>query len=109
MARQRFHLALYPLAQTAFDRARSASKLTEHAILGAAGLYPQGWAPARALGQGALLAPDDPPPGAGDKTALEQRAELAQIAQTACTALTCAAPCAVQQSLWRSLFEADLA
>lgn len=109
MARQRFHLALYPLAQTPFDRARSASKLTEHAILGAAGMYPQGWRPAQSLGKGALLAPDDPADwGDAIEFALEQRAELAQIAQTACAALTCAASCAMQQSLWRSLFGPDL-
>lgn len=60
LARQRFHLALYPLAQTRFDRARSANKLLEHAIVGAAGLYPQAWAMADRLGDAALRAPDDP-------------------------------------------------
>jgi hypothetical protein len=34
----RFHLALYPLAPTPFNRARSANKLYEHAIVGAASL-----------------------------------------------------------------------
>jgi hypothetical protein len=34
----RFHLALYPLADTAFNRARSANKLFEHALVGAASL-----------------------------------------------------------------------
>lgn len=34
----RFHLALYPLAPTAFNAARSANKLYEHALVGAASL-----------------------------------------------------------------------
>lgn len=34
----RFHLALYPLRDTAFNRARSASKFYEHALVGAASL-----------------------------------------------------------------------
>jgi hypothetical protein len=34
----RFHLAIYPLAATVFNNARSASKLYEHAIVGAASL-----------------------------------------------------------------------
>jgi hypothetical protein len=34
----RFHLALYPLRDTAFNRARSASKFHEHALIGAASL-----------------------------------------------------------------------
>jgi hypothetical protein len=38
LPRMRFHLALYPLAPTAFNRARSANKLYEHAIVGAASL-----------------------------------------------------------------------
>ena len=38
LPRMRFHLALYPLRDTAFNRARSANKLYEHAIVGAASL-----------------------------------------------------------------------
>ena len=34
----RFHLAIYPLAETAFNRARSANKLYENALTGAASL-----------------------------------------------------------------------
>jgi hypothetical protein len=60
LPRQRFHLALYPLAPTPFDRARSANKLIEHGIVGAVGLYPEDWGPAALLGDGAILAPNDP-------------------------------------------------
>ncbi len=38
LPRMRYHLALYPLAETAFNRARSANKLFEHALTGAASL-----------------------------------------------------------------------
>jgi hypothetical protein len=38
LPRMRFHLALYPLADTPFNRARSANKLYEHALAGAASL-----------------------------------------------------------------------
>jgi len=38
LPKMRFHLALYPLAPTAFNNARSANKLFEHAIVGAASL-----------------------------------------------------------------------
>ncbi len=38
LPRMRYHLALYPLADTAFNRARSANKLFEHALTGAASL-----------------------------------------------------------------------
>jgi hypothetical protein len=38
LPRMRFHLALYPLADTPFSRARSANKLYEHALTGAASL-----------------------------------------------------------------------
>ncbi|PXA83371.1 hypothetical protein DMC47_43745 [Nostoc sp. 3335mG] len=60
LPRQRFHLALYPLAPTAFDRARSCNKLLEHAIVGAAGIYPEDFPPATMLSDGAILAPSDP-------------------------------------------------
>jgi len=109
MARQRFHLALYPLAQTVFDRARSASKLCEHAILGAVGLYPQGWSPAQILGPAALLAPDDPEDWACAIDAiLANPANLVNLAENAAQTLTCINPCAVQQTLWRSLISLDV-
>lgn len=38
IARQRFHLALYPLRPTKFNNARSANKVFEHAVTGAASL-----------------------------------------------------------------------
>jgi hypothetical protein len=38
LRRMRFHLALYPLQRTPFNAARSANKLFEHAIVGAASL-----------------------------------------------------------------------
>jgi hypothetical protein len=38
LPRMRFHLALYPLEDTAFNRARSANKLFEQALVGAASL-----------------------------------------------------------------------
>jgi len=109
MARQRFHLALYPLAQTAFDRARSASKLSEHAILGAVGLYPEGWAPARVLTSGALFAPEDPAAWeAAIHSAITARARLPQLAENAAQTLTCINPCAVQHSLWTTLLSLDV-
>jgi hypothetical protein len=56
------HVALYPLPDTPFARARSANKLIEHAVMGAAPLYPERWGPGRAAAaEGAGLAlPDDP-------------------------------------------------
>jgi hypothetical protein len=111
MARQRFHLALYPLAQTPFDRARSASKITEHAILGAAALYPESWQPAQdAIAQSAALpAPDDPAQWRDAITAaIAQRAALGKIAERAAQRLACQHPAAVQQALWGSLLELDI-
>lgn len=57
LAGLRAHLALYPLAETAFARARSSNKLIEHALVGAAPLYSGGWPRARlAASEGAGLA-----------------------------------------------------
>ena len=38
LSKMRFHLAIYPLAPTAFNKARSANKLYEHMLVGAASL-----------------------------------------------------------------------
>lgn len=111
MAGQRFHLALYPLGQTAFDRARSASKLTEHAIVGAVGLYPAGWAPAGLLAGagGALLAPDDPSAwGPALESAIAARGDLAQLARNAARTLACIHFGGMQQSLWSKTLSLDV-
>ncbi|NOW44557.1 hypothetical protein FHW96_000699 [Novosphingobium sp. SG751A] len=103
MARNRFHLALYPLTQTAFDRARSASKLTEHAIMGAAGLYPQGWPPAQGH-EGALMAPDRPEEwGETITQCIHRRYELQWIAQSFSKSLPCVQRFAVQQEMWQRI------
>lgn len=56
LAKQRFHLALYPMSPSPFDQARSANKIAEHAIVGAAAIYPADWAEARRLAPAALFA-----------------------------------------------------
>ncbi len=50
LPRMRFHLALYPLADTPFNRARSANKLYEHALTGAASLMSPNPALSAAIG-----------------------------------------------------------
>ena len=52
LARRRFHLALYPLMDTEFNRARSLNKLIEHAVVGAAPLYSRSWGEAWRAGEG---------------------------------------------------------
>jgi hypothetical protein len=46
LAERRFHLALYPLMDTPFNRARSLNKLIEHGVAGAAAVYSRNWAEA---------------------------------------------------------------
>jgi len=43
LAGRRFHLALYPLMDTPFNRARSVNKLIEHGVVGAAAIYSRCW------------------------------------------------------------------
>ncbi|MEM7743255.1 MAG: hypothetical protein AAF409_06040 [Pseudomonadota bacterium] len=49
---RRFHIALYPLLDTPFNRARSPNKLIEHAVVGAAPFYSSTWAEARRVPDG---------------------------------------------------------
>lgn len=88
LLRQRFHLALYPLLPTGFERARSANKLIEHAIVGAAGVYAEGWEHAARLRGAALVAPADPADW-GETLAriLADRARLPALAARAAEAL----------------------
>lgn len=52
IAGRRFHIALYPLMETPFNRARAPNKLIEHAVVGAAPLYSRSWAEARRVASG---------------------------------------------------------
>lgn len=106
LARRRFHLALYPLAASRFDAARSSNKLYEHAIAGAVGVYPQRWPPAQALGDdGALFAPADPAEwGLALAEAIGRRDELKRLAAGAADALARQAPQLMQQNVWRAFF-----
>jgi hypothetical protein len=107
LPRQRFHLALYPLAQTPFDRARSANKLIEHAIVGAVGVYPGDWAPAGTMGSGALLAPSDPAAWHDVLIdAIERRDEIAGTAALAAASVPAINDPVAQRRFWaRVLFE----
>ncbi len=49
LPRQRYHLALYPLRNTAFNRARSLNKLMEHTVAGAVGIYGADWSHAELI------------------------------------------------------------
>jgi hypothetical protein len=82
---QRFHIGLYPLTDTPFDRARSANKLIEHGIVGAVGVYPGDWPPARRMGTGAIIAPDAP--GDWFETIAGAVDDLPQLGSTAGAAL----------------------
>lgn len=104
LAEQRFHLALYPLLDEPFDRARSNAKLWEHAQVGAVGLYPADWAPAAALGGGALRAAPHPDAWHAAIThAIATGSALEQSAQVASSRLSRCKVCAMQQSLWTDL------
>ncbi len=108
LAGMRRHIALYPLAQGPFAAARSANKLIELALMGAAPLYPARWPQgAAAAAEGAGLAlPDDP--GAWFEAILAlaadpgRRRALAEGAQRLARRLNDPAP---QRALWRRLLE----
>jgi hypothetical protein len=104
LARQRYHVALYPLDGQRFDSARSMNKLIEHGIVGAVGMYPRGWATARCLNGAAIEAPDDP----GDwepvlERTIREAHRLADISGRAATALTPYTDPAIQCRLWGEL------
>lgn len=110
LAGRRFHLALYPLLDTPFNRARSVNKVIEHAVVGAAPIYSATWREGqRAAGHGAgILAPNDPKAwvqsilGLLDDRPTMRR--LAQACQTYAATLNTAAP---QRALWRDLLNLD--
>lgn len=106
LARQRYHLALYPLEATRFDRARSSNKLLEHCVVGAVGVYPCDWAPAAALGEAAILAPSDPRLWYDDlRRAASDRINLRRRGQAAVDALASRFNPSTQRRFWRDIFD----
>lgn len=101
LARQRFHLALYPLEPVRFDAARSPNKMVEHAVVGAVGMYPQDWPTAQLAGGGCLTAPADPADwGHVLKQTVAERASLAALARQARRSMTVHHDRAAQRALW---------
>ncbi len=104
LGRNRFHLGLYPLMDTPFDRARSVNKLIEHAIVGAVGLYPHDWDGAALQPGGVLTAPPAPAQwGDALAQALASRATLAERAARANAAWPALNNWRQQRRLWAGL------
>ena len=62
IAQRRFHIAVYPLLDTPFNRGRSVNKLIEHAVVGAAPIYSASWSHSQRVREGdaGLCLPNDP-------------------------------------------------
>lgn len=106
LARQRFHLALYPLELTRFDAARSANKMVEHGIVGAVGVYSERWPFAQMVKDCSLTAPANPADWAVTlQRAISRRGELAGMAQRAARILAAGARQAAQRALWSDVLD----
>lgn len=108
IAGRRFHLALYPLLDTPFNRARSPNKLIEHAVVGAAPVYSATWAESKRVPNGVagVCLPNDPGAWAEVIRALVRDPDrmhgLAAGAQDVAGRLNRPEP---QRALWRRLLE----
>ncbi|MEM7056122.1 MAG: hypothetical protein AAF557_00910 [Pseudomonadota bacterium] len=110
IAGRRFHVTAYPLLDTPFNRARSANKLIEHAVVGAAPVYSSCWGEAQnaaEYGAGYLI-PNDQEAWVQGLSGLignpDRMKRLAKRAQNFARTLNTAEP---QRSLWRDLLELD--
>lgn len=108
LAGRRFHVALYPLMDTPFNRGRSPNKLIEHAVAGAAPVYSASWREARraSVHNAGLCLSNDPDAWyRAVSDLIAERAEmhrLAAAAQQLGRSLNCADK---QRTLWRDLME----
>jgi hypothetical protein len=108
LPKQRFHLALYPLEDTPFDRARSINKLIEHAIVGAVGVYPEHWTLPGMTAGGTILAPTNLGNwGTCLRDAMANPMDLRQRAHRAASALAPWSKAATQQAFWATLLDRD--
>lgn len=105
---RQFHIALYPLLETPFNRARSPNKLIEHAIVGAAPLYSSSWVESRRVANGTagLCLPNDPRIWIDSLRALiRQPARLRDLAKGARQTAERINSGSPQRALWRRLLE----
>jgi len=107
---RRFHIALYPLLDTPFNRARSANKLIEHAVVGTAPVYSSCWSEAQnaaEYGAGCLI-PNDREAWVQGLSGLienpDRMRRLAMRAQHYARTLNTTGP---QRKLWRKLLELE--
>ncbi len=107
---RRFHIAVYPLLDTPFNRARSANKLIEHAVVGAAPVYSSCWGEAQTAGEygAGCLIPNDQEAWIQALSGLienpDRMRRLASRAQNHARTLNSAEP---QRRLWRELLELE--
>lgn len=108
---RRYHILLYPLTGSRFNRGRSVNKLIEHGLTGGAALYSAEWAEARRVGDGGLCLPTRPEVWTEamidliDNIDVRGR-ELAETGQALARRLNDPAP---QRALWSELMGLDLA
>lgn len=108
---RRFHLALYPLMDTPFNRARSVNKLIEHGVVGAAPLYSRGWAESwrAAASGGGIVLENEPAAWRAEIERLiawpDRMRELAGRAGRLASSLNRPEP---QRRLWAQLMEVEL-
>jgi hypothetical protein len=108
LAGRRFHVALYPLLDTPFNRGRSPNKLIEHAVTGAAPVYSASWREARRAGvhNAGLCLPNDPEAWCQAVRGLvADRAEMQRIAASAQQLGRSLNSAERQRALWRDLME----
>ena len=108
LARRRFHIALYPLLDTPFNRGRSPNKLIEHAVVGAAPVYSESWREARrASVHGAGLSVPNTVDAWHEAVGglINDRTEMQRLATCAQRLGRSLNSSAQQRSLWRKLLE----
>lgn len=107
---RQFHIALYPLLDTPFNRARSPNKLIEHALVGAAPLYSESWRESYrvARGQAGLCLPNDSRVWLETLRGLiDQPARLRALAVGAQATAARLNNAGVQRALWSDLLDLE--
>ncbi len=109
LPQKRFHLGLYPLPDTPFNRARSRNKLLEHGVVGAVGVYPCFWPTAMELDGGAILVGDTSDEWvAALSPYLHEPSRLRPLARTAHSILHEMNDPAAQRKFWGSVLSLPL-